>query len=300
MELNSREQEALNALAAAGYRAQSPFEEVRATGRAHVQTVETDRGVVWIKHSYRLPPGEEVVLRELHSRWPDRLARLAATWPGGFATETLAGEELRADHPEDHWVRVASSLGELLAGEVRHVGDWLALGVRDRRAPTWSDAVAAFRAGPLFRGLEQPVIEGFERFQEDFIERFVNGFRCPATLVPQDSGCCNIHVTDSAVLFYDWADVVIGHPTFSCDRLLDQAPAPMHAAITAAFIEPLGLPLEEYKAMRRSNVLHEVLRYHDELEYMSADDKEHGHLSRAIRSQVKVLVEFEAAKQARG
>ena len=45
--------------------------------------------------------------------------------------------------------------------------------------------------------------------------------------------------------------------------------------------------------MRRSNVLHEVLRYHDELGYIAEDDSAYLSLAGSVRSQIRVLVEHE-------
>lgn len=94
-------------------------------------------------------------------------------------------------------------------------------------------------------------------------------------------------------MFFDWADVVVGHATFSCDRLLDQVPRERHEAVITAFIEPLGHTIDEFRAMLRSNVLHEVLRYHDELSHIATDDPALASLARSVCSQIRVLVEHE-------
>ena len=64
-----------------------------------------------------------------------------------------------------------------------------------------------------------------------------------------------------------------------------------------AFCAPLNLSREEFQAMRRSNVLHEVLRYHDELAYLAEDDPAFASLSASVRSQIGVLVEFESKRR---
>ena len=130
----------------------------------------------------------------------------------------------------------------------------------------------------------------------EFQSRYGEAFQSPASLVPQDSGCCNIHVEEGRAIFFDWADVVIGHPVFSCDRLLDQVPPERQDAVIGAFCEPLRLDRECFNAMRRSGVLHEVLRYHDELEHLPVEEENHDHLMQAVQSQLKILVEFEAKR----
>jgi hypothetical protein len=91
-------------------------------------------------------------------------------------------------------------------------------------------------------------------------------------------------------------DVVVGHSIFSCDRLLDQAPREYHDSIIEAFMASLRMTREEFKAMRCSNVLHEVLRYHDELSYIPATSITYQNLANSVRSQLRVLVEFEQRK----
>ena len=60
-----------------------------------------------------------------------------------------------------------------------------------------------------------------------------------------------------------------------------------------AFCDPLDLERAEFDATRRSNVLHEILRYHDELAHLEANDPTHAALSRSVRSQIQRLVEHE-------
>ncbi len=86
-----------------------------------------------------------------------------------------------------------------------------------------------------------------------------------ATLVHQHSGNCNTHVTDDGPVLFDRSDVVGGHPDLSCDRFLDQTPSSARERVIAAFCKSARLQRPEFDAMRRSNVLHEVLRAHDEL-----------------------------------
>ena len=98
----------------------------------------------------------------------------------------------------------------------------------------------------------------------------------------------------------DWADVVVGHATFSGDRFLDQVPPENADAVIDAFCAPLSLDREEWRQMRRSNVLHEVLRYHDELAYLDEEDTAHASLSNSVRSQLVVLLDHEDRRAAAG
>ena len=265
----------------------------KAWGRSCLHIAPTEAGTVWIKHGYELPPGEERVVSRLAERWPDRVPRVVTWWAGSLATEPLGGRELDPEDPLEDWTDAARVLGELAAGEEAHVDEWLELGVRDRRAHAWPDAVDALVESPVVAALDDDLRRDLDDFVPEFRERYVNAFVRPATLVPQDSGSCNIHVTDTGPVFVDWADVVVGHPVFSCDRLLDQVSGDRADAVIDAFREPLGMTRPEFNAMRRSNVLHEVLRYHDELAYIPDGDPSHQALRKSVQSQLGVLIRFE-------
>ena len=84
----------LSELRAAGRPATGPLVQLKAWWRCILHTVETAKGTVWVKHSDRLPPGEEVVLGVLHDRSPLGFPTVVATWPGEMATDELDGVEL--------------------------------------------------------------------------------------------------------------------------------------------------------------------------------------------------------------
>jgi len=284
------------ALAAAAHERTGPMETRKSWARACIQVVPTERGDAWVKYGYRLPPGEEQVLARLSKRWGNRVPGVITTWPGAVAMTPLPGRELEEKDPLEDWVSVAGALGELAAGEASEVDDWTGIGVRDRRPERWQQAVEQLLQSPVLNELEKPFRAKLDALAADFIDRYRQAFHSPATLIHQDSGCCNVRLTEDGPLFFDWADVVIGHPTFSCDRLLDQAPRERHDPIIEAFLDPLGMARDEFNAMRRSNVLHEVLRYHDELSFIPATNQVHQNLSNSVRSQLRVLVEFETRK----
>ncbi|MDF1836904.1 MAG: phosphotransferase [Planctomycetota bacterium] len=285
------------ALESAGRPRTGPIHRVRGWGRSCTQTVPTESGTLWIKHHYGLPPGEEVLLAELSKRWADRLPGVVTTLPGAVIMEALPGVELTEEHPVETWEAVARSLAELQAGESSKADFWLESGARDRRPTAWRTSVEALMESPVVTSMESELREGLMGFLPDFIGRYEDGFQLPPTLVHQDSGCCNIHVAQDGPIFFDWSDVVVGHAMFSCDRLLDQPPEEYREAIIQAYLDPLGLTRTEFQAMRRSNVLHEVLRYHDELTYLSPEDVTHKNLSRSVQSQLTVLVNHERAQR---
>jgi hypothetical protein len=284
------ESELDEALGNVGRARTGPITQERVWGRSCIQRAPTSAGEVWIKHGYSLPPGEDVVLATLPARWPDRLPGVVTTWPGTVVLEPLPGDELTPDHPAENWIDAARSLGELLAGEAEHAAEWLEAGARDRRPAAFRAAVFALMESEALEPLPGYVRRRFDDLVPGFATRYEDAFHGPSTLVPQDSGCCNIHLTPDGPVFFDWADVVVGHPVFSGDRLLDQVSPDRRSAVIAAFIGPLGIDEKRFRAMRRSNVLHEILRYHDELAHIPRDDETHHALAQSVRSQIGTLV----------
>lgn len=284
------------ALEAAGAPRTGPVVEAKRWGRALLWRVPVEGRRLWVKFGYGLPPGEERVLSSLSTRWPDRLPTLVAHWPGGMALEPMPGRDLSEDDPLPSWTEAAASLAELLAGEESRLEDWEALGLRDRRPPAFAAAVEELLLSPVLAPLGDEALARFSSLARRQAAGYASAYSFPTTLVPQDSGCCNIRLTPSGPLFYDWADVVLGHPTFSLDRLLDQVPKELQAPVIAAFASPLDLSLSDIQALRRANVLHEMLRYHDELAYIPPDAPSHKSLARSVRNQAQVLLDHEAKK----
>lgn len=266
-----------------------PLESFKSWGRACIRVAPTADGPVWIKHAYRLPPGEDVVMATLATRWADRLPTLVTTFPGAIAMDPLPGQELTPAHPAEVWIHVAQCLGEMLATEREHVAAWLDAGVRDRRPEAWADTLDAFLSSPVAQATSPDIRTRIDTVRDELIDDYAALFGDVATLVPQDSGCCNIHVGDR-VVFYDWADVIIGHPFFSCDRLLDQTPRAIHGDVIDACAGAFGVRTDDFVAIRRFNVLHEAIRYHDELAYLDPEDPIATNLANAARSQLEVAI----------
>ena len=112
-------------------------------------------------------------------------------------------------------------------------------------------------------------------------------------LVHQDFGVCNVRDQGDGFCFFDWSDAVYGLPAFSCDRFLDQCRDPdLHAAVLEAWIEPpLGEPArkaEALRAARRWNVLHEIFRYHDELDWLEPAAPAYASLRASVIGQIEV------------
>ena len=210
------------------------------------------------------------------------------------------------------WVTAARTIAEIAQREVPHVEAWFARGVRDRRPTVWELSLRALVDSLVLRQLDFRVRKALDGMFDEFVSRYGDAFEAPATLVHQDSGCCNVPIvgyqlgdsqgpvapSEAAAIVFDWADVIVGHPMFSWDRLLDQTRAACREAVNCAFCEPLSLGRPEFDAMRRSNVMHEVLRYHDELSFLDPFGEPHASLSNSVRSQLKVLVEHEQRRAA--
>ncbi|MFT5155100.1 MAG: hypothetical protein ACI841_005110, partial [Planctomycetota bacterium] len=270
------------------------IETVKMWGRACIKRLPTLEGAVWVKFGYSLPPGEELILPELVKRSPAHLPRVVDTWPGAVMMEEMSGELMPEASSLEHWILAASTLAEIQLREEKHVEHWLSIGVRDRRALGFEASVHALLASPVLRGLSAQHQASLARHAPDWIVRFADAFQHAPTLVHQDAGCCNIMIDEGHLTVFDWTDVVIGHPVFSCDRLLDQVPRELKQSVIDAFVEAHGFPRAEFDAIRKANVLHEVLRYHDELAHLPGKDPCHVSLSGSVLSQLRVLIEHEA------
>ncbi|MCA9002792.1 MAG: hypothetical protein KDB61_12770, partial [Planctomycetes bacterium] len=104
------------ALAGAGHARTGPVEVHKSWARSRIEVVPTDRGPVWVKYSYGLPPGEECVLERLVARHAGRVPDVIATWDGALAMAPLPGRELTEDDGVEHWISVSRALGEVIAG----------------------------------------------------------------------------------------------------------------------------------------------------------------------------------------
>ena len=79
--------------------------------------------------------------------------------------------------------------------------------------------------------------------------------------------------TDAGVCIFDWSDVVLGHPFFACDRLLDACwsdavrKATIVDACLAAWRDLASLDTlrAEFAACQKLRVLYEGLRWTDEI-----------------------------------
>lgn len=281
------------AVETAGYELSGSVEGHKSWARSCVLTVPTTSGTLWAKFGYGLPPGEHRVVAELAARHPSAVPGLFAVLDNGFVMEALPGPELTADDGEDIWCQCARVLGEVSAAERAHVELWRVLGVRVRTPETFAGQVGDLLESDVLAALDDDVMAEVRERAPSWIARFEDAFEGAPTLVHQDGGCCNISVGPDGPVLYDWSDVVVGSPVFACDRMLDQAPVAYHDRVIAAFSEPLSIRRAAFDAMRRSNVLHEVLRYHDELAWIDPDDDVYRSLSRSVCSQLTALVAWE-------
>jgi len=261
------------------------------TGRSTVLCLATEQGPLWLKCGYALPPREEVVLSKLAPRWSEHLPTVLASWHGGFAMAPMRGRALDVQHGLGVWREAAALLGTVQRTEQDHTEAWLSLGVRDRRPEGFAAAMQRLLSSATVALLDADTRQRLAQGMPRAIDWFAQHFQCRASLVPQDSGCCNIQVSGGRLILHDWADVVVGHPAFSCDRLLDQAPADWHKDIIAAFAEAVGFSVQEFTSMRRLNVLHEALRYHDELAHIEPGNPSYQKLQTASSSQLRVVVQ---------
>ncbi|MCP4805199.1 MAG: hypothetical protein GY913_19075 [Proteobacteria bacterium] len=103
--------------------------------------------------------------------------------------------------------------------------------------------------------------------------RFESPALLPVALLPQDLGPCNLRWVGDGVQAFDWSDVRIGDPGMILDRFLNECDTPARReAVTTAWLAAWGPGAEAaWGATRRCALLHEAVRYDDELPFLDTD-----------------------------
>lgn len=240
---------------------------VHASGRSLVlRLTDTDGARVYFKVDGAPAPSEAALL--------DVLAPLAGPiLPPTLAADPVRGWLLRADFGgtllEDidsthTWVEAAATLARL---QRRLEGSLSAMEglVRDYRGAALSEAMVRMLRGEP----EEAVVTPYAAMWC----ATVAGSGIPDSLVHQDFVACNVARTASGLIIFDWSDVVLGHPFFACDRMLDACwtDTARKSAIIDGYLDawtdlmPLEALREVFAACQKLRVLYEDLRWEDEL-----------------------------------
>ena len=258
------------------------IEQHRVWGRSTVLRVEADGESLWFKQSYGLPPGEGAALAQAQ-RVESRLVL-----PGVVSAEgsrvlmrPLAGVPL-LESPDSCWARAIADIVQFQ--QAAEPAPWQALGVRGSQ--DWPARLAT-----LFRDYDMPL-----ELAEEMTPRFDDPGLLPLGVLPQDLGPCNLRWLGERAQAYDWSDVRIGDPGMVLDRFLNECDTPARReAVTESWLSAWGPEGEAaWAATRRCALLHEAVRFDDELPWLDEDAPLALRLRALIRSQLLRLQEHHA------
>ena len=231
----------------------------------------------WYFKEDRSPgPSEVAVLSRLTSRHASAIAPLIASdEPRGWSLTADAGPILRVEDPTDLWCAAVQTLGALQVAEADHADTWRALGCRDLSGGRWLTAIEQLLAAAAPE-LAADVNEALHslRPRMEAACAILAADPVPDTLVHRDVVLENIAVSANGPVLLDWSDVVVGHPFFACDRLLDACwtDAARKEAVIAAYLSAFDA-VADAEILRRSfdavlflRVVYEGVRWMDEIE----------------------------------
>ena len=250
--------------------------DARAAPRSWVVRLEDGEKRWFFKEDRSHGPSEAAVLSRLVDRRPSAIAVVAALDEGfGWSLTCDAGPILRVEDDTRTWCAAVRQLGELQVAEAEHVAAWRALGCRDLTRGGLRRAVGELLAAAL-PDLASDVCEVLDTLMPriDAACALLAADPVPDSLVHRDVVLENVAVSDHGPVLLDWSDVVVGHPFFACDRLLDACwtdRARKEAVIDAYLAAFEGMA--DRDALRRSfdavlflRVVYEGVRWMDEVE----------------------------------
>ncbi|MHC4960296.1 MAG: phosphotransferase family protein, partial [Planctomycetota bacterium] len=193
----------------------------------------------------------------------------------GWSLTGDAGPILRVENPTDIWCAAVRRLGELQVSEARHTDEWRSLRCRDLSGDRLPGAIQGLLAaafpelepdvGDTLHSLTPRIEEACATLADDPV---------PDTLVHRDIVPENVAVSGNGPVLLDWSDVVVGHPFFACDRLLDSCwtDRPRKEAVIDAYLFAFEC-FADRDTLRRSfgavlflRVVYEGVRWMDEIE----------------------------------
>jgi Phosphotransferase enzyme family len=225
-------------LASHGVEPNGELEMVHERPWSTVLRVPTADGDLFLKQEQPVQEYEIDLTVALAERWPDRVPEVVAADTDRHWLLTRDGGTRVADsHNFAAFTRALALYGELQVGEIGHVEELLAIGLRDLRLPVVVDMYEPFFERD--HGLEPEEVEQLRalapRFRAFCAELDAVGL--PASLQHDDLHEWNIFVRGDRVAIYDWGDSSVGFPLWSWlkpSQALED-PEPARAAYLAAW-----------------------------------------------------------------
>jgi hypothetical protein len=231
-------------LAAHGVDPSARIEVVHERPWSTVLRVPTADGDLFLKQERPVQEYEVALTVALASRWPDRVPEVVAADVERSWLLLRDGGVRIADSGElDAFPRALELYGELQVGEIAHVDELIAIGLRDLRLPVVVDAYESFfeRDHGLRPGEVARFAQLGPRYRELCAELAALGL--PASVQHDDLHQWNVFVRGERIALYDWGDSSVGFPLWSwlkpffavSDAHID--PEPLRAAYVSTWRE---------------------------------------------------------------
>jgi hypothetical protein len=203
-------------LASHGVEPNGTIERIHERPWSTVLRVPTADGDLFLKQEQPLQEYEVPLTIALASRWPDRVPEVvAADIERSWLLLRDGGTRVADSGDFDAFPRALALYGELQVGEVEHVDELLAIGLRDLRLP-----VVVEMYEPFFErdhGLEAEEVGRLRALAPKFRELCaeLDALELPASIQHDDLHQWNVFVRRDRVALYDWGDSSVAFPLWS-------------------------------------------------------------------------------------
>ena len=224
-------------------------ETIHAKPWSTVLRVPTADGDLYLKQEAPLQAYEVPLTVALFERWPDRVPEVvAADRERAWLLLRDGGTRIADNGAIEFLPRALALYAELQVGEVGHIDELLAFGLRDLRLP-----VVAAVYEPFFErdhGLTADEVARLQALAPRFGELCdeLAAFDLPASIQHDDLHQWNVFVRGDRVAIYDWGDSSVALPLWSWLKVLrvareyDVDPEPFRAAYLSGWTEAAPEP----------------------------------------------------------
>jgi Phosphotransferase enzyme family len=181
-----------------------------------VLRVPTGDGDLFLKQEHPMQAYEVPLVTALFRRWPDRVPEVvAADIARAWLLLRDGGVNVAESGAVDAFRLALRLYGELQVAETRHVGEFLAMGLRDLRLPVVRDLYEPFfeRDHGLEPGEVRRLLALTPRYHDLCAQ--LDAFDLPASIQHDDLHQWNVFVRGERIAIYDWGDSSVGFPLWS-------------------------------------------------------------------------------------
>ncbi len=223
---------ASSVLADQGITPTGPPEQIKTWNLSSLWRLSTSAGQVWVKVVPPFFSHEGSLMARLSQLAPDSVPRLLGHEGARSLMADIPGVD-QFDPPEPLLPRMVTLLVDLQRWSMERIGEFLAMGLPDRRGPALIEAIASVidRTGPDLSRAQRSVLD---RFVHELQGRFADIDDCglPDTLVHGDFHPGNVRSAGKDLVLLDWGDSGVGHPLLDRAAFLDRIPADVVGRVT--------------------------------------------------------------------